>query len=372
MVDKSFIIIVTVLMIISWHIVQPEYSEVLRNFKCMLISLLKLYGTYIFLVFIKKAYNNVPMDNLEKIGCNVVPIVSAICFCFRCWETSTQAAAEEFHMEVLPEILAIVLILIFCSKSQLENEERAKDLKGNLGKGLAKCNYQFLENAIKGKGVTPGQVEMLRRYKRDEAINEPWQWFCPRLLILFPEGSYPYQTNGKIWGTKEDLLARERNTSRSYCKSDDIRYEYTVSGGIQRVSTVEVVKVKRENKVFYAVVAENRPLTSLCKAVDYPIKNGRSGAEILVSKETYKIHFQVYMRELQTLLDNDPECRNKKDGSPLYEIVHYKESDSKNFSAVLLDVFKRIDKDLPIQGKSNVDLEIAVDSSSKVESKKEA
>ena len=36
------------------------------------------------------------------------------------------------------------------SKSKLERNEIAKEHKANLGFGLAKCNFSFLENVIKG------------------------------------------------------------------------------------------------------------------------------------------------------------------------------------------------------------------------------
>ena len=38
----------------------------------------------------------------------------------------------------------------FSFKSKLETEERAKKLKSNIGNGLGRLFFQFLENVIKG------------------------------------------------------------------------------------------------------------------------------------------------------------------------------------------------------------------------------
>ena len=38
----------------------------------------------------------------------------------------------------------------FSFKSKLETEERAKNLKSNIGNGLGRLFFQFLENVIKG------------------------------------------------------------------------------------------------------------------------------------------------------------------------------------------------------------------------------
>ena len=94
----------------------------------------------------------------------------------------------------------------FSYKSKLETEERAKNLKSNIGNGLGRLFFQFLENVIKGMeyvhtahnnlrfGLTsfvigkdehPSHPEQLRRYRRDERLLEE-TWICPRVIILFP------------------------------------------------------------------------------------------------------------------------------------------------------------------------------------------
>ena len=41
----------------------------------------------------------------------------------------------------------------FSYKSKLETEERAKNLKSNIGNGLGRLFFQFLENVIKGLNI---------------------------------------------------------------------------------------------------------------------------------------------------------------------------------------------------------------------------
>ena len=42
------------------------------------------------------------------------------------------------------------IVFKFSFKSKLETEERAKNLKSNIGNGLGRLFFQFLENVIKG------------------------------------------------------------------------------------------------------------------------------------------------------------------------------------------------------------------------------
>ena len=80
--------------------------------------------------------------------------------------------------------------------------------------------------------------------------------------------------------------------------SDVIKYEYQVSGGTKRKSNLEVIKMKQDTSCKYAVVVENRPLITLCKMVDCPVSvmGSTAAAEILLSKEEFKIQFQVKLR----------------------------------------------------------------------------
>ena len=43
-----------------------------------------------------------------------------------------------------------------------------------------------------GKGLNPSSVEALRRVARDEKFFEETHWVCPKTLILFPEGKFPF------------------------------------------------------------------------------------------------------------------------------------------------------------------------------------
>ena len=129
-------------------------------------------------------------------------------------------------------------------------------------------------------------------------------------------------------------------------------YTYTVSGDIQRKSVLDIVRVVKDDTWHYAAFVENRPLTSLCKLVDCPVSLESGNAEVLVTKEDFKIHFQVrmynwglqhsidlfkvYKRELERLLQNDLACKDK------YEIVHYKENEKRSFGDKVLGVFDKI------------------------------
>ena len=129
-------------------------------------------------------------------------------------------------------------------------------------------------------------------------------------------------------------------------------YTYTVSGDIQRTSILDIVRVVKDDTWHYAAFVENRPLTSLCRLVDCPVSLESGKAEVLVTKEDFKIHFQVrifnwgllksvdifkvYKRELERLLQNDLACKDK------YEIVHYRENEKKSFGDKVLDVFDKI------------------------------
>ena len=79
----------------------------------------------------------------------------------------------------------------------------------------------------------------------------------------------------------------------SFCVPDDIEYKYEVNG-TERKSKLEVIKMKRNNEVFYAVLAENRPLSSLVKLVNQTGKlDKKSEAQVLIKEEELSVHFQV-------------------------------------------------------------------------------
>jgi len=260
-----------------------------------------------------------------------------------------EAATEFIRMEIVSVISVFFILCFVCKifKSQLEKEKRVRNFKINLGCGLARCFYQYLENVIKGKGKVPGAPELLRRYRRDERLIHGSQWICPRVLILFTEGVYPYQTkDGHTLGTRKYLLSKEKEkyTSNNFCVPDDIEYKYEVNG-TERKSKLEVIKMKRNDEVLYAVLAENRPLSSLVKLVNQTGKFGKnSEPQVFIKEEELSVHFHVFKRELQRLLDEDEMCKDS-DGNPLYEIVHFKETKDLNVSDELYKIFEKIKKE---------------------------
>ena len=91
----------------------------------------------------------------------------------------------------------------------------------------------------------------------------------------------------------EDILKNKYDKETVKAVRERPEYVYTVSGGIQRTSVLDIVRVVKDDTWHYAAYVENRPLTSLCKLVDCPISLESGNAEVLVTKEDFKIHFQV-------------------------------------------------------------------------------
>ena len=86
----------------------------------------------------------------------------------------------------------------------------------------------------------------------------------------------------------------------SFCVPDDIEYKYEVNG-TERKSKLEVIKMKRNNEVFYAVLVENRPLSSLVKLVNQTGKlDEKSEAQVLIKEEELSVHFQVSFINIAT------------------------------------------------------------------------
>ena len=113
-------------------------------------------------------------------------------------------------------------------------------------------------------------------------------------MIIFSssEGKYPFLNKGKVWGSPEDLIKKEKERDGKNLKisRDFQEYEYTPSSGNKRRMKLELLKVKdSEGRMFYTTIAENRNLVALCKMVDKRDSNGT----LYVSREEYKTHFQV-------------------------------------------------------------------------------
>jgi len=302
-----------------------------------------IIGTHLFLTSLYEKRNGVGSSEWKR---QLPPCLMLFSFCYQYLNFGVETAIAFINLEVVPVVAVFCILCYGCKifKSQFEKENRVRDFKINLGCGLARCFYQYLENVIKGKGNVPSSVELLRRYRRDERLIHGSQWICPRVLILFTEGVYPYQTkDGHTLGTRNYLLSKEKEkyTSNSFCVPDDIEYKYEVNG-TERKSKLEVIKMKRNNEVFYAVLAENRPLSSLVKLVNQTGKlDKKSEAQVLIKEEELSVHFQVFKRELKRLLDEDEKCKDD-DGNPLYEVVHFKETKCLNVSDELYKIFDKI------------------------------
>ena len=91
----------------------------------------------------------------------------------------------------------------------------------------------------------------------------------------------------------DDILKNKYDRETVKAVRERPEYTYTVSGNIQRTSVLDIVRVVKDETWHYAAYVENRPLTSLCRLVDCPISLESGNAEVLVTKEDFKIHFQV-------------------------------------------------------------------------------
>eukprot|EP00092_Neocalanus_flemingeri_P013619 GFUD01014689.1.p1 GENE.GFUD01014689.1~~GFUD01014689.1.p1 ORF type:complete len:449 (-),score=114.00 GFUD01014689.1:258-1583(-) len=209
-----------------------------------------------------------------------------------------------------------------------ENELLLKNTRYHIGPGLAQANYRFLENVIKGKKNTGGHVQLMTEYKKSECLpGNLTDWFCPKVLILFPE--WKKENRERIWGSVSDIFKKEKeNGSKHTLSNEKITYEFKASGGNNRRCELEVLKNQDEEGNWYAVFAENRPLNTLYRMVGEPV--------IPFSEEDFNRQFHIYMRDLKNLLDEDEGCRGK------YEIFHYKDSGKLNFSKEIIKQMKHI------------------------------
>ena len=88
-------------------------------------------------------------------------------------------------------------------------------------------------------------------------------------------------------------------------------------------------------------MAENRPLASLCQLVGHSMRTTENTAQVMITEKEFHVHFMVFKRELERLLNEDPKCKDS-DGKPLFEILHFKDDGNLILSEVLLKTFDEI------------------------------
>jgi len=213
-------------------------------------------------------------------------------------------------------------------RSNYKDELQLKNTKYHLGPGLAQAYYRFVENVIKGKKTSPPHVQIMKEViTREQLCLNDNDWFCPKVLILFPE--WKKQNRESIWGSVRDITKKEKeNGSKHRLFVEPIYHKFMASGGNIRTCKLQVLKNWDETGNWYAMFAENRPLNTLYKMV--------GEAVIPFSEEDFNRQFQSYMMELRKLLDADEGCRGK------YEIFHYKDSGKLNFSKEIIKQMKEI------------------------------
>ena len=68
--------------------------------------------------------------------------------------------------------------------------------------------FNFVKDVIQGNEFSPSLEEQRRRYIRDERLCHD-SWFCQKVLIIFTEGPYPYQSIVKIKDPNAELFSDE-------------------------------------------------------------------------------------------------------------------------------------------------------------------
>lgn len=200
----------------------------------------------------------------------------------------------------------------------------------NIGASLAKTNFRFLENVIKGKrenifnigGVTVrGKgtfLELMQQHLQNELV--PDSSYFPKLLILFPEwisldSPWTEQRKQLIFGSVGDVLQKEKDEGATHTLTPEkITYSFKASGGMDRRMQLEVLKSRKHPSSVdarYLAFAENRPLNTLYMMV--------AESCVKFNKQNFNLQFQIYKRELGKLLDADPGCKDH------FLILHYRE-----------------------------------------------
>merc|ERR1711915_1010684 len=193
-----------------------------------------------------------------------------------------------------------------------------------------------LENVIKGKKDTERSVDLIKTHMRKEGVDMIGKtWICPKVLILFPE--WRKNNRERTWGSVSDIVAKEREgISNHTLTTEKITYTFKASGGHERRSELEVLKLRNKDENWYAAFAENRPLSTMYRMVGAPA--------LAFTEEDFNRQFKIYMENLRDLLDADEGCKNR------YVIVHYKDSGGErfNFSAELISQMEKIREENPI------------------------
>ncbi|XP_023342871.1 uncharacterized protein LOC111712485 [Eurytemora carolleeae] len=227
-------------------------------------------------------------------------------------------------LQYLVSVLLAVAILRYSGilRNKFEDEKYLKKCDTVMGKQFARTNFSWLENVIKGKNGGPTHIEMLTEYLNKEQLpGSAEDVVCPKVFLMFP-----FSLDGRFNGSVEQLLKKSKHEYPSEdfsVKFREVELPEYIMKGQRRKSTLSVVKFRNRSTggFLYAVIAENRLLTSLQKMMTEP--------GIRFNVDNYKLQFEIYVEEMRTLLDCDPMCRNS------VEIIQFNEEDN------LSEIFER-------------------------------
>eukprot|EP00092_Neocalanus_flemingeri_P011063 GFUD01011911.1.p1 GENE.GFUD01011911.1~~GFUD01011911.1.p1 ORF type:complete len:347 (+),score=95.10 GFUD01011911.1:617-1657(+) len=216
---------------------------------------------------------------------------------------------KETYLRILQNTVTVSLVMVVLNYlrvfiTETETRKMLKKSKHHLGPGLARTFFSFLEMLTKREHGTPGLENVLARYASSEHIH-----IHPKVFILFPRNT------SQSAGSHSWMFAKEKE----YNLPDHLRrhgpVQFTFQGtivhsyflnGKNRDIDLAVIKIKNTEtkKVYYAAIAENRPLITLQK-----MKNMHS-LRPPFCEEDFQLQSQIYKKNLTSLIEEDPACRD--------------------------------------------------------------
>jgi len=219
----------------------------------------------------------------------------------------------------------IIFNVIRLSKILINKVETARLLRNSnhhLGPGLARSFFGFL------KLLAPDIDEVLTSYQDDEAI----EYIHQKVFIIFPK-----KTSFKD-GSIQWMFDLQRKNNPSWTSSTDDHLEFTLVrsmhepytlNGRRRHKDLAVIKIRdrKNKKVFYVAIAENRPLLKLQEMARHCCFN--------LSKEEFELQVEIYRNSLIKLIKEDSKCFNR------FEIIDLQ---AKNHEDFQIKIYEQIRK----------------------------
>ena len=209
----------------------PYYVEIIRGLHACSVILATIICSELLRSSSRKIVKKVQKDFDEEqviFGILIPSAIFSVCdltipkpagstgFEFITWEFSNSGEGKPFsgyRGESTGYLLTLrydFRIIIFLAALHITIDflyERFK-LKNHPGNELARQMFNFVKDVIQGNEFSPFLEEQVRRYIRDERLCDD-SWFCQKVLIIFTEGPYPYQSIVKIKDPNVEILNDE-------------------------------------------------------------------------------------------------------------------------------------------------------------------